>query len=214
MEKESTVSVMTELKRLIDDIRGEFGILAKQLGVVGKEALGEAMENPVRYVQESARELVRIGVYHPVLAKLGGESLPPVGVSSIDEPVEGSILYTDLFGKYAQHSGIYIGNGQIVELNREGCIQSVSRKQFTSGGTGIDIYVSCRQSGAVGSATASQRARNQIQARRQYNVLLNNCHQFVSGCLTGNFENEDNFLWMLKHSATQTLGADCWRTWR
>ena len=48
---------------------------------------------------------------------------------------------------------------------------------------------------------------------RDYNFIMDNCHQFTSGCLTGDFENADNFLWMLKDTAGEVLGADNWRLW-
>ncbi|MNE00608.1 hypothetical protein D3C80_930220 [compost metagenome] len=48
---------------------------------------------------------------------------------------------------------------------------------------------------------------------RSYNFLLDNCHQFTSGCLTGDFENSSNFLWMMKDEAKKTLSVNNWRFW-
>lgn len=52
-----------------------------------------------------------------------------------------------------------------------------------------------------------------VGKKRNYNLLLDNCHQFASGCITGDFENNDNFLFMLKHTAKEHLNLDTWRVW-
>ena len=52
-----------------------------------------------------------------------------------------------------------------------------------------------------------------IDYKRDYNMVLDNCHQFTSGCLTGDFEKGDNALWMLKTRAESALRADNWRVW-
>ncbi len=208
--------LLNEFNSLLAGIGNEFGALKKELGAISQRVVGEIKGNPVGYLRASARELTQMGIRHPVLATIGGEapSLFDKVHRSVSMPVEGSILYVDLLGEYAQHSGIYIGNGEIVELSGKGCIQRVSREQFINGGTGRDIYVSCRNNVATGSPTIAQRARSALGLHREYNIFLNNCHQFCAGCLTGNFENSDNFLWMLKHSAQVALGTDSWHRWK
>ena len=52
-----------------------------------------------------------------------------------------------------------------------------------------------------------------IGAKRSYSWLLDNCHQFCAGCFTGDFDNSNNFLWMLKDCAKKHLRADNWRHW-
>ena len=42
---------------------------------------------------------------------------------------------------------------------------------------------------------------------------MNNCHQFTTGCLTGDFENARKLLTFLKMQAKDTLGADTWHLW-
>lgn len=65
----------------------------------------------------------------------------------------------------------------------------------------------------MGSAVVAERAREMIGKRRNYNLLFDNCHQFTSGCLTGNFENSDNFLVFLKTTVEKELGTNEWRVW-
>lgn len=145
-----------------------------------------------------------------------------VGEYIIDEmkgrvlPVRGSVVYCDLTlgNGIAEHTGIYIGNDKIVHLNRHGFIEAVSPKQFISGPTtGSNIYVSCEGESAVGCDEVADFAELMIGQSRDYNVLIDNCHQFTAGCLIGNSENPNNFLWFLKDEAKKRLGADNWRLW-
>ena len=204
-----------EMTNLLDDIGGELRTLGKDLLAIGENALTEFRADPARYIRDSARDLTGMGFSSPVLAILADDtqhlrSDPNLSVS----PVEGSILYINLFGNYAQHSGIYIGDGQIVELSGKGHIRKVDREQFIHGCTGGEIHVSCLHNKPIGSSTVAERARLQLGSKRKYNVVMNNCHQFCAGCLSGDFENSDNFLWMLKLSAMKALGANRWRIWQ
>lgn len=130
-------------------------------------------------------------------------------------PTPGSVLYFEMAFGAAEHSGIYVGDGEVVELSGEGIIQQVSVSEFlnTPVNTAMSIYVSSSGGHAVGSQAAARRARSMVGKCRNYNLILDNCHQFTSGCLTGDFENSDNFLWMLKDTAKNQLGAEEWRVW-
>ena len=133
------------------------------------------------------------------------------------EPVPGSVVYCDLgvIGYTVEHSGIYIGDNRIVHLDGSGEIEEVSPEKFLERLDGwnmaMSIYVSSCDSDAVGSNEVANRAKEMIGRYRDYNVLLDNCHQFTSGCLTGDFENSDNLMCMLKNTAKKELGADEWR---
>lgn len=129
------------------------------------------------------------------------------------QPAVGSILYCDLAFGYMEHSGVYIGNNRIVHLAGRGDIEVVSPKQFVSGGTGVSIYVSCRDTHAVGSSIVAERALERVGQSRDYNFVMDNCHQFSAGCLTGDFDNSSNFLWMLKDESKRKLKSDTWRLW-
>lgn len=129
------------------------------------------------------------------------------------QPSPGSVVYCDLAFGYMDHSGIYIGNGQIVHLSGRGNIEIVSPRQFIDGGTACNIYVSCHETWSVGSEAVAQRAKNMVGRSRDYNFILDNCHQFSAGCLNGNFGNSLNFLWMLKDESKKHMGSNCWRYW-
>ncbi|MDN3695793.1 hypothetical protein FCV43_12225 [Vibrio genomosp. F6] len=135
---------------------------------------------------------------------------------TVDEPKIGSILYTGLLGDAMEHSGIYIGNGRIVELNSQGCIAEVSPEEFTNGGTGINIYVSSQGIHPVGSTLISDRAiqyKNDV-GQKDYNLLFDNCHMFTAACMTSELDNAYSFLWMIKNLAGQSLGANNWLVWQ
>jgi len=132
-------------------------------------------------------------------------------------PCLGSVLYFDMAFGFADHSGVYVGDGKVVELSRNCWIQKVSLSEFMDTpalvNTAISIYVSSHDGRGIGSATIARRALDMVGSRRNYNLLFDNCHQFCSGCVTGNFENSDNFLWMLKDTAKRVMRADEWRVW-
>lgn len=118
-------------------------------------------------------------------------------------PQPGAIVFCDLALGSAEHSGVYIGHDQIVELSGDGNIQCVSYKQFRDGDilsprTGVTIYLACDWKGNVLSdLSIAERARRMVNTTRDYHLLFDNCHQFTAGCITGDFENPINFMSML-----------------
>lgn len=128
-------------------------------------------------------------------------------------PEKGSVLYCDLTGSFLEHSGIYVGDNRIVHLNGKGEIEAVSPAEFLSPFALQDIYVSCMENSAVGSERVANHALSMVGKKRNYNFVMNNCHQFTTGCLTEDFENSSNLLTFLKMQAKDTLGADTWHLW-
>jgi len=132
-------------------------------------------------------------------------------------PEIGSIVYCELVFGIAEHSGVYIGNNKIVQLNGQGEIEAVSPEMFLERldgfNTAISIYVSCNDEEAVGKKKIAKRAKKMIGEQRNYNLLSDNCHQFTSGCITGDFENGDNDFLNLKEKAESQLDADNWLVW-
>ena len=165
------------------------------------------------------------------LDKLLKPSKPPTVVDKLLEPVAenfiknhvmdkvlrprpGSVVYCGLLFGQEGHSGIYVGKGKIVSLSGDGEIVKEKPDEFLDGATtGDTIYVSCQGESPVGDPRVAKRARKMVGNHRNYNFLLDNCHQFTSGCLTGDFENLDNLLPMVKNTAERTLGADEWPAW-
>lgn len=133
-------------------------------------------------------------------------------------PVLGSVVWCDL-AFFAEHSGIYVGGNKIVHLDGSGEVQLVSKKEFMDrlGGfnNAINIYVSCRGNTAVGSAQAARIAKQWVGKKRDYHLLVDNCHRFSAGCILNNFADGDDFLYFsqLATICGTELNATEWRPW-
>lgn len=135
-------------------------------------------------------------------------------------PAFGAPIYCELIGGGAEHSGIYVGGKSIVNLQGTGKITMVSPAKFTSHPTTIvkAIWFPIDKASGmhIGFNDAGNAANKMVHEgiERNYNLFLDNCHQFTSGCLTGNFENADNDLWMLKHTINEYYSGEvAWIKW-
>ena len=143
--------------------------------------------------------------------------------ATVDDLAEGSVVCQDLSLNGAfehsglngtfEHSGIHVGGYKVVSLDGSGEIKEESTRAFLDGGYNRFIWVSCRGGAAVGKPSVAKRAREMVGRTREYNFLSDNCHQFTSGCLTGDFESADNAFTFLKMTVEGVLGADNWRVW-
>lgn len=139
-------------------------------------------------------------------------------LQSVMEPAIGSVVYCDLDG-IAEHSGIYVGNGWIMQLNRHGTVERVSPESFTTRASHPAIYVSCKDHVAVGDPAAARQAIAWEKAWAKsghpdgYNLFTNNCHRFSSACLIGETTLKDVALTSLRSTAEQAIGANRWRAW-
>jgi uncharacterized protein YycO len=152
----------------------------------------------------------------PVINNIKDSIIDNVFKSKI-KPIEGSIVYCDLFLGYAEHSGIYIGNDQIVHKNRYGIIEHISSKDFIENTTAISIYVSSYKGSASGSIFSAWRAESQIGIHDEYSFYHYNCHQFCSYCLSGDYDNYDISLMQLKFNSRNYIDIDIdiddWLVW-
>lgn len=133
------------------------------------------------------------------------------------KPRIGSIVKVDLGGKELLnsqlltrsvcHTGVYIGNDEIVEwANIDGIatVRIVSAEEFIEGDDcfsrmGAFIYVACKQDSngnciAMGSKDIADRARAAVGETSKYDVLFNNCHMFTQYCITGKKSDCSTFL--------------------
>lgn len=102
-------------------------------------------------------------------------------------PVVGSVVYCNL-AMVAEHSGIYVGDGQIVHLNGNGRIERVSAEKFCErfGGKNPSFTVFCptnRQGKALGDKKVAEYALWSVGRIVNYNPAFNNCHCFTASCL-------------------------------
>ena len=131
-------------------------------------------------------------------------------------PVPGTPVYCNL-ALVAEHTGIYIGDNKIVHLNGDGRIEAVTPRVFVNRLDGINpavsIYFAAVGGKAVGTQKIAARARAMIGKRRDYNVLLDNCHQFTCGCLSGDFENPCNYFTLVQAEIWSRFGIFSWKEW-
>lgn len=110
------------------------------------------------------------------------------------KPKIGSVVYCSLIPSVIEHSGIYVGDNEIIHLNRLGYIEKVSIEKFIEKTPSITIYVSSRNGDSVGNIKISDRALSKLGKKLKYNIVNCNCHQFSSSCITGIIENNDRLL--------------------
>lgn len=149
-------------------------------------------------------------------------------------PIPGSVVYCDLW-LAVEHSGIYVGDGQIsnieVESLAEGVVRACGPDSFTAKSTlGRKIYVTCDSTGAVGHKAVAKGAANHVGERSFYGLVIKNCHQFSTRCVNYAGRNIDLSLLdramtslpdgtfeptitALKTAARNKLGATKWRLW-
>ena len=97
----------------------------------------------------------------------------------------GALVVCEIFHLF-EHTGIYIGEGQIVELQGTGLVRSVSVKRFMDNRSGEELMVACDSRGQpFGSLAAAERASRQIFTYQEYDLIQNNCHRFCGDCYTG-----------------------------
>jgi hypothetical protein len=107
----------------------------------------------------------------------------------------GAIVWCDLGLGSAEHTGIYIGDNRIIELNGDGYLRKLSLNEFVNCSdyrTGISLYSLCDVYGEVLSDSLIAYRANKFweeKEKRGYNLLFDNCHQFTAGCITGNLVN-------------------------
>ena len=146
---------------------------------------------------------------------LPGKSLPGMGIRC-SEPIPGTPVYCNL-AVAVEHTGIYVGDNEIVQLNGDGNIEIVSPREFLARLDGLNpavsIYCACRSGKALGRKVIADRARSMVGSRRDYSLVFDNCHQFTCGCISGDFENPCNFFWMVENEIRAKLGAFTWAEW-
>lgn len=158
----------------------------------GMEVVGSGVDHAIDTIKENpVISTLLFGATMIAGSKSVGESILDNFLRTRVTPIAGNILYCDL-ALYVEHSGIYLGIGEIAHLDGTGAIEIVSPKAFCGrlGGwnNALSIYVSCSGGEeAVGSASIANRARELVGRRRNYNLIHDNFHQFVSACITGNF---------------------------
>jgi hypothetical protein len=123
----------------------------------------------------------------------------------------GAVVRCELAGAL-DHTGILIGDDTIIELDGSGIIQMVSYRDFLMASafrTGDEITVASDDESltVLADMAVATRAIDLIGKSREYHFLLDNCHQFSSGCITGDFENDDKLFSLLELTISEHLNG-------
>lgn len=98
----------------------------------------------------------------------------------------GCIVRCLLANGLAYHTGIYVGNEQIIELNGNGRVTRVSFSEFKNVAVGDPRYITvlCNKAGIpYYSPRWADMAESVLKTKWDYNMFSNNCHRFVLYCL-------------------------------
>lgn len=118
----------------------------------------------------------------------------------------GSLVVCEIYHLF-EHTGIYLGDGLIVELSGTGLVRAISVERFLQGRSGNHLLVACDASGRVlANPAVADRASQHIYSYQPYDLIQNNCHRFCCSCITGRANTVTSFF-DLKAELTQY-----WRT--
>ncbi|MGB1263531.1 MAG: hypothetical protein ACPG52_11520 [Cognaticolwellia sp.] len=102
------------------------------------------------------------------------------------KPQIGAIVCCGI-GGVLDHTGIWLGDNTIIEVDGNGLVKPLSPQRFTDDRSGKGIFIACDSLGIpLVSEMAAQRAIEQIYQLRDYHLFDNNCHQFIWQCFQPN----------------------------
>lgn len=136
-------------------------------------------------------------------------------------PKTGCIIMCNLAVGF-EHTGIYIGNNQIIHRSGDGYLETVTPSEFLSRLDGfnpaITLYFASTYNYSFKSSLVAERAKQALKNPnfKGYNLLDKNCHQFTKYCLTGE---KDTFGIDFTFTSLEILlrsefDIDKWKIWR
>ncbi len=117
-----------------------------------------------------------------VSSREGRVDIFPGGSSVPVRPINGTVVCCGIYNMW-MHTGIWVDD-HVIELAGSGLIRAVSPLRFLAGRSGEQIFIACDGSRQpVYSEIAEQRAASRLYQYVSYDLIDNNCHQFVAECL-------------------------------
>lgn len=119
-----------------------------------------------------------------------------------EQVAPGTLVICALAKSVTHHSGIWLGDDTIAELDGNGNYRAISLEHFIHGDegerwrTGSFAYAACDSNGnALGSEKVAACARTFLGKKTNYTLDANNCHRFSAACHNGgNAENGSRLL--------------------
>lgn len=109
-----------------------------------------------------------------------------------EQVAPGTLVICALAKSVTHHSGIWLGDGTIAELDGKGNYRAISLEHFIHGDegehwrTGSFAYAACDSNGnALGSEKVAACARTFLGKKTNYTLDANNCHRFSAACHNG-----------------------------
>ena len=111
------------------------------------------------------------------------------------KPKIGSILAVGLGFGVIEHTGIYIGEGYVIEQHGDDALKRVNLQEFMEGngefyarGFNISIQIACDSLGnPLAKKSIAKNAKkmyeNYERNTKEYSIVFNNCHQFCWECI-------------------------------
>ena len=97
-------------------------------------------------------------------------------------PENGAVVCCGIY-EVLIHTGIW-WEGMIIELAGTGLIRAVSAERFLANRSGDNIYTACHASSQlIADESWALRGIERLYTYSQYDVIHNNCHQFVAQCM-------------------------------
>lgn len=133
----------------------------------------------------------------------------------------GTVVYCNLAGGLAEHAGICIDR-QIVHLDGSGDIICTSPQTFLARKNGsclaVNIYYAATgKCQPLADPAIARRAKAKAGSHQRYSLWSDNCLGFTLGCITGNFNQHQNFrLGEIESAISDHFGTNDWdwRSWR
>ncbi|MGJ8681478.1 hypothetical protein [Paraglaciecola sp.] len=118
------------------------------------------------------------------------------------KPIDGAIVCCGVYEVF-DHSGIWV-DGDIVELKGNGLIRGISAERFLKDRSGEQIFIACDANyQPIGDAFFAKRAVSRLFEYSEYDVLNNNCHNFVWQCIADKNESVTRFSELNTHLANK-----------
>lgn len=111
---------------------------------------------------------------------------------SMDDVRPGTVVICALAKGVTHHSGVWLGDGRVAELDGNGNYRAVTLEVFIRGDVGESwrsgsfAYAACGPNGeALGDDRVAMCARGFLGHKTNYSVDANNCHRFSTACHDG-----------------------------
>ena len=183
-------------------------------------------DNITTWIDDTWEKTCEVAKALPELGTIVHEETRNLGINITDavcdhtgnyvKPLPGSVVICKLLGGLCEHSGIYVGNNEVVELNGNGKVVKLSTYDFLRGSgirSGFSTYVACDDNGnPLSDPEIAERACFFLGYDGEYQPFLDNCHRFCSGCITDDFGSNSSFLWMLEKDLKTKFKCNhiCW----